>query len=164
MCYLSINFRFSNRSTEDTTSKKTVPSMKAFIDVVTMISESKLHMEELLKCLQEPFKWAVMKLKPSKSRNLSIIKERFKEIESAIDDNVVPTIREKSVKSLGHSYSLSLTDRHRWQDLLKQLKDEFLSIYKLWSVYFGLIPRLAWPMQIYEVSLSRIEKNGAFNQ
>ena len=23
---------------------------------------------------------------------------------------------------------------------------------KLWCVYFGLIPRLSWPMQIYEVS------------
>ena len=47
-----------------------------------------------------------------------------------------------------------------------QLKDGLLSIDKcdliaqdkLWCVYFGLIPRLAWPLQIYEVSLSRIEK------
>ena len=48
---------------KDTTSKKTVPSMKAFMDDVRVISESKSHMEKLLKRLQELFKWAVMKVK-----------------------------------------------------------------------------------------------------
>ncbi len=50
--------------------------------------------------------------------------------------------------------------------ILQYLKDGLLSIDKcdviakdkLWCVYFGLILKLAWPMQIYEVSLSRIEK------
>ena len=154
------------RSTKDATSKKTVPSMKAFMDDVTVISESKSHMEKLLKRLQELFKWAVMNVKPSKSRCPSIIKGKCQEIKFAINNNVIPTIREKSVKSLGRCYSLQLTDHHRWQGLLKQLKDGSLSIDKcnpiakdkLWCVYFGLIPRLAWPMQIYEVLLSRIEK------
>ena len=44
------------RSTKDTTSKKTVPSMKAFMDDVTVISESKSHMEKLLKRPQGLFK------------------------------------------------------------------------------------------------------------
>ena len=72
----------------------------------------------------------------------------------------------KSVKILGRCYSLPLTDRHQWQDLLKQLKDGLLSMDKceliakdkLWCVYFGWIQRLAWPMQIHAVSLSWIEK------
>ena len=83
-------------------------------------------------------------------------------IKFAIDNNVIPTVREKSAKSLGRCYFL----RHQWQDLLKLLNDGLLSNDKcdligkdkLWCVYFGLIPRLAWPMQIYEVSLSRMEK------
>ena len=108
-----------------------------------------------------------MKIKSSKSHSHQIIiKRRCQEIKFAINNNVIPTICEKSVKSLGHYYSLSLTDRHRWQNLLKQLKDGLLSIDKcdliakdkLWCVYFGLIPRSAWPMQIYEVSFLRIEK------
>ena len=170
MRYLSINFflvmEILLRSTEDTTSKKTVPSMKAFKDDVTVISELKSHREKLLKCQQELFKWAVMKIKPSKSHSLSIIKGRCEEIKFAINSNVILTICEKSIKSFGHCYSFPLTDRHWWQDLLKQLKDGLFSIDKcdliakdkLWCVYFGLIPRLAWPMQIYEVSLLRIEK------
>ena len=52
-------------------SKKTVPSMKAFMDDMTVISESKSHMEKLLKRLLEIFKWAGMKIKPSKSCSLS---------------------------------------------------------------------------------------------
>ena len=90
-----------SRSTKDTTSKKTVPSMKAFIDDVAVISESKSHMEKLLKRLQELFKWAVMKIKPSKSRSLSTIKGKCQEIKFAIDNNVILTIRKnKSVKNL----------------------------------------------------------------
>ena len=121
------------RSTKDTTSKKTVPSMKAFMDDVAVISESISHMEKLLKRLQELFKWAVMKIKPSKSRSLSIIKGKCQEIKFAINNNVIPTIHEKSVKSLGHCYSHPLTDHNRWQDLLKQLKGGLLSIVTSWQ-------------------------------
>ena len=104
--------------------------------------------------VQELFKWAVMKIKPSKSSSLSIIKGRCKKIKFAINDNIIPTISEKSVKSLGCCYSLPLTDHHWWQNLLKQLKDGLVSIDKcdliakdkLWCVYFGLIQRLVWPM------------------
>ena len=28
---------------------------------------------------------------------------------------------------------------------------------KIWSIYFGLISKLAWPSQIYEVSLTEVE-------
>ena len=63
---------------------------------MTVVSESKSNMEKLLKHMQELFKVAVMKIKPSKIRSLSIIKGRCQEIKFAIDDNVVPTIREKA--------------------------------------------------------------------
>ena len=86
------------RSTKDTTSKKTVTSMKAFMDDMTVISESKSHMEKLLKHLQELFKWAVMKVKPSKSHSLSIIKGKCQEIKFAINNNVIPIIRKKKLK------------------------------------------------------------------
>ena len=26
-----------------------------------------------------------------------------------------------------------------------------------WCIYFGLIPKLSWPMQIYEVSITKVE-------
>ena len=54
------------RSADVNTNQITGPSMKAFIDDVTLIAESRSHMEQLVTCLQELFKWATMKIKPSK--------------------------------------------------------------------------------------------------
>ena len=118
-------------------------------------------MEELVTRLQGLLKWAAMKIKPSKCRSLSLLKGNCKEIKFSVSENEIPTIREKSVKSLGRSYSLPLTDRRRWQDLRKQLQDVLRSIDKcdlmnIWCIYFRLIPKLAWPWQIYEVSLTKV--------
>ena len=147
------------------TNQITGPSMKAFMDDVTLIVESRSHMEKLVTCLQELFKWAAMKIKPSKCWSLSLLKGKCKEIKFSVSTNKIPTIREKSVKSLGCCYSLPLTDWHCWQNLRKQLQDGLHSIDKcdlinkdkIWCIYFGLIPKLAWPLQIYEVSLTKVE-------
>ena len=153
------------RSADFNTNQTTGPSMKAFMDNVTLIAESRSHMEQLVTHLQELFKWAAMKIKPSKCRSLSLLKGNCKEIKFSISGNEIPTIREKSVKSLGRCFSLPLPDRHRLQDLRKQLQNGLRSIdkcdltnkYKIWCIYFGLIPKLAWPLQIYEVSLTKVE-------
>ena len=82
------------------------------MDDVTLIAESRSHMEELVIRLQGLFKWATMKIKPSKCRSFSLLKGNCKEIKFSVSGNEIPTIREKSIKSLGRCYSLPLTDRH----------------------------------------------------
>ena len=152
-------------SADVNTNQITGPSMKVFMDDVTLIEESRSHMEQLVTHLQELFKWAAMKIKPSKCRCLSWLKGNCKEIKFSVSGNEIPTIHEKSIKSLSRGYSLPLTDRHRWQDLRKQQQDGLHSIDKcdpmnkdkIWCIYFGLIPKLTWPLQIYEVSLTKME-------
>ena len=100
-------------SADINTNQTTGPSMKAFMDDVTLIAESRLHMEQLVTRLQELFKWAAMKIKPSKYQSLSLLKGNCKEIKFSVSGNEIPTISEKSVKSLGRCYSLLLTYRHR---------------------------------------------------
>ena len=147
------------------TNQTTGPSMKAFMDDVTLIAESRSHMEQLVTRLQELFKWAAMKINPSKCQSLSLLKGNCKEIKFSVNGNKIPTIREKSIKSLGHCYFLPLTDQHHWQDLRKQLQNGLCSIDKcdimnkdkIWGIYFGLIPKLAWPLPIYEVPLTKVE-------
>ena len=69
-----------------------------------------------------------------------------------------PTLRETSVKSFGRCYSLLLTDRHRWQNALRSIdKCDHVNKDKVWCFYFGLFPKLSWPMQIYEVSITKVE-------
>ena len=57
-------------STEVNTNEITGPSMKAFIDDVTLVTESRSHVEQLVTRLLEFFKWAAMKIKPSRGRDL----------------------------------------------------------------------------------------------
>ena len=87
-------------SAEVNTNEITGSSMKAFMDDVTLVAESRSQMEQLVTCLQDLFKWAAMKIKPSKCHNLSIIKGNCREINFSIDGNEITTIWEKSVKSL----------------------------------------------------------------
>ena len=139
--------------------------MKAFMADVTLIAESRSHMEQLVTRLQELLKWSAMNIKPSKCQSLFLLKGNCKEIKFSVDANEIPTIHEKSVKILGLCHSLTLTDRHCWQDLGKQSKSGLRSIDKcdlmnndkIWRIYFGLIPKLALPLQIYEVSLTNVE-------
>ena len=118
------------RSAEVNTNEMTGPSMKAFRDDVTLVAESRSHLEQLVTHLQELFKWAAIKIKPSKCYSLSIIKENCREIKFSVDGNKIPTIRVKSIMSLGCCYSLPLNDWHCWQNLSKLLKDGICSIDK----------------------------------
>ena len=55
-----------------------------------------------------------MKVKPSKSRSLSIVKGKVVDKKFAINEEVMPTVLEKPVKSLGRWYDASLlVTRHR---------------------------------------------------
>ena len=122
---------------------------------------SRSHMEQLVVHLQELFKWAGVKIKPKKCRSLSTIKGICKVVNFFAHGNEITTTHEKSVKSLDRRYSLP----HRWQDLNKQLLDGLRSIGKcdllnkdkVWCIYLELITELSWSVQIYEVSLTKVE-------
>ena len=153
------------RCADVNTNQITGPSSKAFMDDITLIADSRSHMEQMVTRLQGLCKWAAMKIKSLKRRSLSLLKGNCKEIKFSLRGNEIPTIREKSVKCFSRCYSLPLTDRHHCQDRRNQLQDGLCSIDKcdlmskdkIWCIYFGLIPKLAWPLQIYEVSLTKVE-------
>ena len=111
----------------------TSPSMKALMDDVTLIAESSTHMEQQVTRLQEIFKWGAMKIKPSKSRSLSLLNGNCKEIKFSVDGDEIPTICEKSVNSLSRCYSLPLTDRHCWQDLKNSYKMDYTQLINVTS-------------------------------
>ena len=97
------------RSADVNTNQITGPSMKAFMDDVTLIAESRSHMEKLVICLQELFKWAAMKIKPSNCWSLLLLKRNCKEIKFSVSRNEIPMNCEKSIKSLGY-WSTSLAE------------------------------------------------------
>ena len=78
----------------------TGPSMETFMDVVTLVAEFKSHIEQLVTCLQEFFKWATIKMKLPKCQCLSIIKGNCKEIKFPVDGNENPKSEKKVLKAL----------------------------------------------------------------
>ena len=77
----------------------------------------------------------------------------------------MPTVKKKPVKSLGRWYADTLSDRGRGMEVMKQAEEGLKKFdetklprkYKIWCLQFGLYPRLAWPLLVYEIALSRVE-------
>ena len=69
--------------------------------------------KRLLEKVNKNHKWASMKIKPSKSRSILICKGKLSDRKFVIDDEDIPKIREKSVKSLGRWYNVELNDKEQ---------------------------------------------------
>ncbi len=135
------------------------------MDNLTTLTTTIACTKRLLQKLQENIKWARLKIKPNKSRSLSVIKGKLVEHRFLIGKEPIPTVAEKPVKSLGGWYDASLKDRA----LVDQIRVDTISglktidktllpgRMKLWCLQFGLLSRLMWPLTIYEVPLSTVE-------
>ena len=75
----------------------------------------------LLGKLPENIKWAQMKIKPSKSRSISIAKGKLKNVKFCIGDDPIPTVSEQPVKSLGRWYDASLSDKDQVQQIRQDI-------------------------------------------
>ena len=143
----------------------TLPPLKAFMDDITSLIRGTHDTQEMLKRLQELITRSRMKAKPPKSRSLSIIHGTVTETRFFINDDPIPTVREQPVKSLGRLYKLPLTDRHWGTEVEKSASESLKTIDKLdlpgklkvWLYQHGLLPRLMWPLQVYEIALTRVE-------
>lgn len=107
-----------------------------------------------------------MKIKPSKSRSISIVKGVLRDIRFYIRDDPIPTVSEQPVKILGRWYNSSLKDKEQVQQLRQEIVNGLNNIdktllpgkLKLWCLQFGLLPRTMWPLTVYEVPLTTLEK------
>lgn len=63
-----------------------------------------------------------MKIKPVKSRSLSIRKgARYENISFSVDGEKIPLLAEKPVRSLGRLYTADLSDKHMASSVMTQL-------------------------------------------
>ena len=75
--------------------------------------------QELLDRFHDLFTWARMKAKPKKSQSISLVRGTICDIHFCIGGNIIPTVREQPVESLGRLYAFPLTDRHRGVEVLR---------------------------------------------
>ena len=133
---------------------------------ITILVPSQISADGLLQRYYDLFTWVRMKANPKKSRSLSLVGGSVREIHFKIGGDKIPTVREKPVKSLGRLYSISLTDRHRGTEIQKVALKGLRSIdntclpgrMKAWCYQHGLLPRLLWPLQMYEIAIFRVER------
>ncbi|TWW73490.1 hypothetical protein D4764_15G0008840 [Takifugu flavidus] len=143
-----------------------LPPIRAYMDDMTTITTTRACTKRLLEKLQKNIQWARMEIKPSKSGSISIVKGQLANDRFHINNEPVPTILEKPIKSLGRWYSAELKDSKQVEQLkqdtisgLRQINSTALpGKLKLWCFQFGLLPRLMWPISIYEVTLSHANR------
>ena len=143
-----------------------LPPVRAYMDDLTTLTVTKACTVRLLGKLQENIELARMKIKPSKSRSISIVKGKLSDHRFHIGEEPIPMVSEKPVKSLGRWYDASLKDKEQVEQLRKEVAGGLESIdktllpgkLKLWCMQYGLLPRLLWPLTLYEVPLSKVEK------
>ena len=139
------------------------PPTRAFMDDMTITAKSVLEGKWMLQDLKELIDWARMKFKPSKSRSLILQKGKNQNRKIRIGEEEIPTIREKPVKSLGKWFRDSLNDRESINEMLSQAERWMESIdksglpgkYKAWCYQHGILPRMTWPLLMYEVPMNK---------
>ncbi|CAG5130209.1 unnamed protein product, partial [Candidula unifasciata] len=142
-----------------------LPPLRAFMDDTTIITGSEESARTILNRLDAVVQWSGMQFKPQKSRSLSIHKGKVSAISFTVARNKIPTVLEEPVKSLGRVYDSKLSDRAEVRRIHESLATGLLAIercrligkFKVWCLQFMLIPKLLWPLLVYEVTMTAVE-------
>ncbi|KAJ3605395.1 hypothetical protein NHX12_027442, partial [Muraenolepis orangiensis] len=142
------------------------PPIRAFMDDLTVMTESVPGCRWILKGLEELVEWARMRFKPAKSRSMVLRKGKLVDkFRFNIADTAIPSISEKPVKSLGKVFDCSLRDTTSIQSTCTELDGWLKSVdksglpgkFKAWVYQHGILPRILWPLLVYAVPISTVE-------
>ncbi|KAL7395412.1 hypothetical protein ABVT39_016252 [Epinephelus coioides] len=137
------------------------------MDDVTTLLQTSACTARLLKRFEELLTWARMRIKPAKSRSLSIRKGvRTDSICFTVDSEKIPLLMDQPVRSLGRLYTADLSDKHMAASIGFQLLDGLSKIdrsplpgkFKVWCYQFTLYQRLMWPLKLCDISLATAQK------
>lgn len=141
------------------------PPVRAFMDDMTISTKTAIEARWTLKEIEELISWARMKIKPSKSRSLVLKKGRVTNYDFQLGQEIIPSVSEKPVKCLGKYFDDTLRDTKNTTNTVEQLQQWMEAIdksglpgkYKTWIYQHGVLPRILWPLQVYDVPMSRVE-------
>ena len=149
-----------------TASSTKQPPIRAFMDDLTITTRTVIEARWTLQELANIIKWAHMKFKPTKSRSLVLKKGKVEnKYRFKVEDQTIPTVTEKTVKSLGKMFVHNLNDIEAVKETRKQVTNWMEAIdrsglpgkFKAWCYQHGVLPRLLWPLLVYEVPLTAVE-------
>ncbi|GFS06192.1 reverse transcriptase [Elysia marginata] len=144
-----------------------MPLLKAFMDDTTIICSKEEETRRMLARLDTLMTWCRMKFKPKKSRSLSTRKGKIekKAVTFTVAEQQIPTVSQESVKSLGRWYDSSMRDTRRGVETVQFASEGLLAInkcgiqgkFQVWCLQFMLIPKLLWPLLVYDICCSTVE-------
>ena len=143
-----------------------MPPLKAFMDNTTIICSNEDETRRMLERLDVLMAWCRMKFKPKKSRSLSVRKGKVEATKTfTVANQQIPTVSQEPVKSLGRWYDSSMKDTRRGIETAELASEGLLAInkcglqgkYKVWCLQFMLIPKLLWPLLVYEICSTTVE-------
>ena len=146
-----------------------LPPIRAFMDDLTCTQKTTEGMRKLLQRLEELIDWVRMKFKPKKCRALVLRKGKIVPDSFEIGDGrelmLMPSVLEQEVKSLGRLYTAEMSDSDRKKEVqhivdegLRKIDEKALQgTLKCWMYQYGLLPRLMWPLVMYEVPITFVE-------
>ena len=149
-----------------TTSGVYMPSTRGFMDDLTITTQTHVQARWMLSALEEATTWARMKFKPRKSRGLIIKKgQPTQRFNLQVQGEDIPSIMDNPIKCLGKWYDATLQDGENIKRINNQLKEGLKAIdrtglpgkFKAWLFQNGLLPRLMWPLMLYEIATSAVE-------
>ncbi len=120
----------------------------------------------LLGGLEKLITWARMSFKPAKSRSLVLKKGRVvDQFHFTLGGTQIPSVSEKPIKSLGKMFDQSLMDAASCQQIKSDLtawltaidKSRLPGKFKAWMYQHAILPRLLWPLLVYEVPVKTME-------
>nr|AAN12398.1 polyprotein [Tetraodon nigroviridis] len=142
------------------------PPIRAFMDDLTVTTTSVPGCRWILQGLERLMTWARMRFKPGKSRSLVLkagkVTDRFR---FYLGGTQIPSVSEKPVKSLGKMFDGSLKDAASIRETNDQLghwltlvdKSGLPGKFKAWVYQHGILPRILWPLLVYEFPISTVE-------
>ena len=135
------------------------------MDDIATTTGNLVQTKYLIDKLEEKLQWAGLEVKAEKCRSLVVIKGEVSKKTPVIDGKPVTSITEKPVKYLGKTYNSTLTEREQIEETVNDLKRSLRKIekckvpgsYKAWMLQHMLLPRLLWPLTIYNTPSSKVE-------
>ena len=136
---------------------KELHPMRAFMDDLTLLNRARELAAAILRRLEELMGWGQLAFKVKKSRSLVLGKGKLdKEFHFSLGEEVIPSVSDQPVTSLGHWYTEELRDTKRVAEIKGKLEEGMKAIdecglpgkLKLWCLQFGLMPRLMWPLTV----------------
>ena len=138
---------------------------RLYMDDINTTAETVLQTRYLMLELGRFLSWARLDVKASKSRVLIIRKGKVDRQTVKIQGEAITSILDKPIKYLGKWFNHKLSDKEQVEEAAKLVEKYLQRIdrshlpgkFKVWMVQNVMMPRIMWPLSLYDFTLTTVE-------